>query len=507
MNPADAYALLVQHQQETALVTSIAGLVYWDEQTYCPPAAIEYRGEQAAYLAGTAHRRNTAPEVGEWLEHLAGSDLAADANGAVGANVRELRRRREKLTKIPQALVEEIARTASQSHQAWAAARKANDFAAFRPWLEKMLRLRVEQAEAVGYAESPYDALVDDYEPGETAVSIATVLDALQTELTPLVRAIVESGRTAPSEVLARSFPVAAQAEFGKAAAAAIGFDFDAGRLDTTHHPFCGGAGPRDVRLTTRYNEHDFGDGFFSILHEAGHGIYEQGLDAAEYGMPAGEAMSLAIHESQSRMWENLVGRSYGFWRRMYPAAQRAFPAALGDVTLDDYYFAVNESKPSLIRTESDEATYNLHVCIRFRLERALVEGRLAVADLPGAWNEAYRETLGIVSPTDANGCLQDVHWSEGMFGYFPTYALGNLHAAQLFEAAGAELGDLDAMFALGEFRPLLEWLRRNVHAVGQRDSAARLVQRVTGAPLSAAALLRRLRTKFGALYGVAFSP
>jgi carboxypeptidase Taq len=449
-----------------------------------------------------AHRRNTAPEVGEWLDTLVTSDLAADAAGDLGANVRELRRRRKKLTKVPAALVEEIARTASQSHQVWAAARKADDFAAFRPWLEKMLRLRIEQAEAVGYSGSPYDALVDDYEPGETAVSIARVLDALRAELTPLVAAIVKSGRKAPSEVLARSFPVAAQAEFGKRAAAAIGFDFDAGRLDTTHHPFCGGAGPRDVRLTTRYNEHDFGDGFFSILHEAGHGIYEQGLRADQYGMPAGEAMSLAIHESQSRMWENLVGRSYGFWRWLYADAQRAFPAALAGVPLDDFYFAVNESKPSLIRTESDEATYNLHVCIRFGLERALVEGRLAVADLPGAWNDAYRDTLGVVSPTDANGVLQDVHWSEGMFGYFPTYALGNLYAAQLFDAAGRELGDLDAMFAAGEFEPLLGWLRRNVHVVGQCETAPRLVERVTGASLSAAPLMQRLRAKFGGLYG-----
>ncbi len=306
----------------------------------------------------------------------------------------------------------------------------------------------------------------------------------------------------APSDILERTYPRDAQAKFGQAAAAAIGFDFNAGRLDTTAHPFCAGVGPRDVRLTTRYNEQQFEGGLFSILHEAGHGIYDQGLPAEHYGLPTGEAISLGIHESQSRMWENLVGRSRAFWDYFYSQTQAAFPAALGSVSPDDFYFAINESKPSLIRTESDEATYNLHVIVRFELEQALLTGDLPVAELPAAWNAKYRKYLGIEPPSAANGVLQDVHWSAGLFGYFPTYALGNLYAAQFFEQAQRDLGDLDAQFRRGEFMPLREWLRTHIHSVGQRSSAAELVQRVTDKPLSHDALVRHLRTKFRALYG-----
>ncbi len=498
-----AYDRLVAYARETALLSSIEGLVYWDEQTGLPAKAAAYRAEQGAYLAGKVHRRRTAPEVGEWLEELADSELASDPASDSGCVITQIKRRRDKLVKVPAALVEEIARTGSQSHHAWAAARKADDFSSFQPWLEKMLDLRRQQAAAVGFAEggSPYDALVDEYEPGETAESVAQVLGGLSDELSPLVAEIVESGRKAPSEILDRSFPVAQQKTFGRRAAAAIGFDFSAGRLDETTHPFCGEAGPLDVRLTTRYDEHEFADGFFSILHEAGHGLYEQGLPADCFGLPTGESISLGIHESQSRLWENLVGRSRGFWQHFYPPLQKSFPGALEGVSFDDWMFAVNESQPSLIRTESDEATYSLHVVIRFELERAMVEGDLAVADLPGAWNEAYTQRLGVTPPSDANGVLQDVHWSEGMFGYFPTYALGNLYAAQLFDAAERDLGGQDAAFAAGEFGPLLGWLRENVHQVGQRLTAAQLVEKVTGEPLSHAPLMRRLRAKFGEYY------
>ncbi|CAL1151160.1 unnamed protein product [Cladocopium goreaui] len=493
---------LVAHARETALLTSISGLVEWDEQTYLPRAGADYRAEQSAYLAGLVHRRNTAPEVGDWLAELRDSPLAADPASEAGCVIRQLSHRYERQTRLPAELVEAIARTSSQAQHAWVAARKADDFESFRPWLEKTLKLQREQAAAFGFERSPYDALLEEYEPGETAESVGAVLSGLREELAPLVRQIVESGVNAPSDLVCREFAVQQQEAFGKAAAAAIGFDFEAGRLDVTAHPFCGAAGPRDVRLTTRYQANDFGDGFFSILHEAGHGMYEQGLQADWFGLPPGEAISLGIHESQSRMWENLVGRSRGFWTRFFPQLSEAFPAAMAGVDPDAWWFAVNEAKPSLIRTESDEATYNLHIIVRFELERAMIEGDLEPADLPAAWNEAYANTVGVTPPSDANGVLQDVHWSAGLFGYFPTYALGNLYAAQFFDQAEADLGDLEPAFAEGEFATLLGWLRERIHSVGQRLSAADLVQKVTGKPLSHEPLMRRLRAKFGPLYG-----
>lgn len=497
-----SYQQLLAHTRETAILGSVLNVLEWDERTYMPPAGGEYRAEQSAYLAGLIHQRRTAPQIGEWLAELADSPLAADAQSDSGCVIRQLQKQYAKKQKLPQSLVEELTRTGSLAQHAWEAARKADDFKAFEPHLAKMIELKRAEAAAYGYDSTPYDPLLDDFEPGETTANVTRVLGALRDQLTPIVHAIAESSRRAPSDILERNYPRDAQAKFGQLAAAAIGFDFNAGRLDTTAHPFCAGVGPRDVRLTTRYNEQQFEGGLFSILHEAGHGIYDQGLPAEHYGLPTGEAISLGIHESQSRMWENLVGRSRAFWDYFYPQTQAAFPAALGSVSLDDFYFAINESKPSLIRTESDEATYNLHVIVRFELEQALLTGDLPVTELPAAWNAKYRQYLGIEPPSAANGVLQDVHWSAGLFGYFPTYALGNLYAAQFFEQAQRDLGDLNAQFRRGEFLLLREWLRAHIHSVGQRYSAAELVQRVTGSPLCHDALVRHLRTKFGTLYG-----
>ncbi len=321
----------------------------------------------------------------------------------------------------------------------------------------------------MGYADCPYDALLDDFEPDELTANVRRVLADLREQLVPLVAAIGASSRRPNGEIFKRSFPVDRQEAFGKQAATAIGFDFSAGRVDVTAHPFCTTLGPRDCRITTRYHEDYFPAAFFGTLHESGHGMYEQGLPPEKYGLPTGEAISLGVHESQSRMWENLVGRSLSFWKHFYPEAQKQFPQVLNDVSLEDFYFAVNNVRPSLIRIEADEATYNLHILIRFELEQDLLDGKLSAADAPEAWHEKYRKYLGVSSPTDADGVLQDVHWSAGLIGYFPTYSLGNLYAAQYFEQARKDLGDLDAMFARGEFQPLLAWLRENIHRHGQR--------------------------------------
>jgi carboxypeptidase Taq len=498
------YDKLCAHAREVAILTSTQYLLGWDERTKLPPAGAAYRAEQMSYLAGMIHKRETAREVGEWLAELAGSPLAADPHSDTGADIVNMRRDHERKTKLPQTLVEELARLAVLGQQVWAEARKANDFARFQPLLERTIELKRQEAAAIGYDDVPYDALLDEFEPGAKTKEVHRVLAGLREQLVPLVAQIAASSRQPNMDVLKRRLPIDLQEEFSRRATEAIGYDFAAGRLDVTDHPFCTTLGPRDVRLTTRYDEHFLPGAFFSTLHEAGHGMYEQGLPAERFGLPTGQAVSMGIHESQSRMWENLVGRSRAFWEYFFPQAQAAFGESLHDVKLDDFYFAINVVRPSLIRTESDEATYNLHILVRFELEQSLLTDELRVADLPAAWREKYRTYLGIEPPNDTDGVLQDVHWSSGAIGYFPTYTLGNLYAAQLFEQAGCELGDLHAMFRVGDFQPLRDWLRKHIHAQGRRYPAAELARRVTGSPLSHDALMRHLRSKFAPLYDLA---
>jgi carboxypeptidase Taq len=495
------YEKLVADTRETAMLASVEALLEWDERTMMPAAAGEYRAEQITYLAGMLHRRRTDPKLGEWLNTLTAEKL--DPHSDEGATVREMKRKYERQVKLPQALVEELARTSVLGQQAWVTARAKNDFASFRPLLEKTFQLKREAADALGYEETRYDALLDDYEPRARTSQVTKVLAALREQLVPLVVAISASGRKPKVEILERQYAVKDQEEFAKQVAARCGFDFKRGRLDVTAHPFCTNNGPNDTRITTRYDERHFPGAFFGVLHEAGHGIYDQGLRSEWYGLPPGEAVSLGIHESQSRMWENFVGRSQAFWQYFYGEAQRRFATALGDVPLADFYWAINDVRPSLIRTEADEATYNLHVLVRFELEQALVADDLKCADLPGAWNEKYQHYLGIVPPNDADGVLQDIHWSAGLVGYFPTYSLGNLYAAQFFEQADRDLGGLDAQFAKGEFEPLKNWLREKIHKPGQCYAADELGQRVTGKPLSHAPLMNYLKRKFGSLYGL----
>jgi carboxypeptidase Taq len=321
--------------------------------------------------------------------------------------------------------------------------------------------------------------------------------------LVPLANELTYASRRPNVAILRRDYPIDRQRILGELTASAIGFDFRRGRLDTSMHPFFSTIGPGDCRISTRYHASYFNDGFFATLHETGHGLYEQGLDPEHQGTPLGEAASLGLHESQSRLWENTVGRSRPFWQHLFPQARQLFPEALGDVSLDEFHFAVNHVEPSLNRVRADEVTYNLHVVIRFELEQALLSGDLKAADLPAAWNDAYRHALGVTPTNDAEGCLQDGHWSAGMFGYFPTYTLGNIFAAQLYEQAERDLGSLDEPFADGDFSGLLDWLRRKVHREGSRYPAAELVERVTGMAPDPQPLLRRLRRKYGELNGL----
>jgi carboxypeptidase Taq len=498
-----SFDTLCQLTRETAILQSIEALIGWDERTYMPPAAGEYRAEQMTYLAGIIHQRRSDKQIGQLLGELAGSELTKDEHSDEATTIRQLKRDYDKQVKLPQSLVEELTRASVLGQQAWVEARKNNDYPSFAPHVKKIFELKKQQAAALGFEANPYDGLLDDFEPDARTADVAKVLADLRRDLVPLVQAIGEAKKRPDASILTREYPAAAQEAFGKAAATAVGFDFHRGRLDVTHHPFCSSMGPHDCRITTRYDERFFPSALFGTLHEAGHGMYDQGLRPELFGLPPGMYVSLGIHESQSRMWENLVGRSRAFWQHFFPKFRDTFPS-VRDVSLDDFYFAINGVQPSLIRVEADEATYNLHIIVRFELEQALLSGDLPAADLPGAWREKYRQYLGIEPPNDANGCLQDVHWSAALIGYFPTYSLGNLYAAQFFEQADKDLGGLATQFSCGDFTPLKEWLQRNIHHRGQCYTAAELVQLVTGKPLTHAPLMRLLRSKLEPLYGLA---
>jgi len=552
MDPQSAYDELIRRARELATLSSCSALLGWDEQTYMPVNAVTHRGNQMALLAGLHHERATDPTIGDLLLIVEGSSLLADPESVAAVNVRELKRSYERRVRLPKALVEELARTTSLAQGEWVAARSANDFARFRPWLERIFQLKRDESACLagasglipkgsspgakppvtGEASAPdqaasgppvpasvYDPLIDEYEPGIRTAQLAVLFQELRRDLVPMVTAITEAVRRrtpAPSaspnaaatrrsagDVLRRFYPLERQRVFGQGVAAAIGFDFGRGRLDVTAHPFCSGIGPGDCRITTRYDEHQFSEAFSGILHEVGHGLYEQGLDQAHFGTPMGEAVSLGIHESQSRLWENAVGRGRAFWAYWFFMARSIFHEALADVTLDQFHAALNHVGPSLIRVSADEATYNLHIIVRFELEQELLSGNLPAADLPVAWSQKYQESLGITPPNDTAGCLQDIHWSAGLIGYFPTYALGNIYAAQLFSQAQTDLGGLDQAFARGDFGELLGWLRAKVHTQGQRYRAATLIERVTGSKPDHRPLIDGLKQKYGELYGI----
>ncbi|HEY2787625.1 MAG TPA: carboxypeptidase M32 [Fimbriiglobus sp.] len=505
MTATDAYAELVRRGRDLAVINSCAAVLGWDQQTYMPRNGAGLRGDQIAWLAGLAHARGTDPKIGELLAAVEGTPVVADPDSPEAANVREWRHGYDRATKLPGRLVEELARVTTAAQQAWQDAKTTSNYPLFQPHLEKVLALKREEADAVGYKAHRYDALLDEYEPGATAAELKDLFAELSKELVPLIVAVQSSPRQPKREILERDYPVDRQRVFAEAAAAAVGFDFAAGRLDTTSHPFCSGFGPGDCRITTRFNPKFFPEAFFGVLHETGHGLYEQNLPADRFGEPCGSYCSLGIHESQSRLWENQVGRGRAFWGHFFPRLKQTFPTTLADATEVDFVFAVNDVRPSFIRVEADEATYNLHIALRFELELALLTGDLTAADLPGAWNERFHALFGLTVPDDRRGCLQDIHWSFGGVGYFPTYTLGNLLAAQFMAAARKQLGaeTLDEAFRRGDYSLLKDWLIANIHSHGRRFRAGDLCRRVTGAPLSSQAFLSSLREKYAARVGM----
>jgi carboxypeptidase Taq len=483
----------------------ISSVLSWDQETYMPSKAVGERSEQLELLSGLIHDRQSSPELGEMLKEAGASDRRPlgpdDAAPVERAYLRELFRAYRRSTRLPRRLVTELAKQAAVGQARWAEARKASDFGLFSPQLAVILGLVRESSACLGYKEHPYDPLLDEYEPWMKTSELDKVFAGLRVKLRGLVERIVASGRRPDTSFLKAPYPVDRQREFSLTVLREIGYDFQRGRLDESAHPFTTTLGCADVRLTTRYNPEFFNTGVFGTIHEAGHGLYELGIGAELSDTILADGTSMGIHESQSRMWENFIGRSLPFWVYFYPRLKALFPQPLEAVRLEDFHRAVNAVQPSLIRVEADEVTYNLHILVRFELEKRLIAGDLQVGELPGAWNAQYQEALGVQPPDDSQGVLQDIHWSMGSFGYFPTYALGNLYAAQFYRTMKRDLPGMEEELVRGEFAPLLSWLRDKVHRLGRLVPAAELCRQVTGESLDPSCLAEYLESKYSGIY------
>ncbi|WP_309399698.1 carboxypeptidase M32 [Cerasicoccus maritimus] len=496
----ETYAKLTAALKNTALLDATSGILGWDEQVNLPPGAAELRAQQNAALAEVIHREFTRPEIAQWLTELEGAELDPDA----ACVVRETRREYDRAAKLPADFVRRKTEAASAGYHAWTEARKNSDFSQFAPMLQKQLDLAREEAGYLGCADNAYDYWIDRFDPGMTSAVFTDLFNEMRTPLRDLAEAVLAAPRQADVSIF-KGFPVDQQETFLREVLERIGFDFNHGRLDTAIHPFCGGSS-WDTRLTTRFFPDNPLDSLFSAIHEAGHGMYEQGLRIGNpgcFGLPLSEAIGMGVHESQSRMWENQVARSEAFWTFYEPRYREVFAAQLKDVSSEDLRLAINAVQRQPIRVDADEVTYNLHVILRFEIERALFAGDLDVAGVPAAWNELSQDLLGFTPETFAQGCLQDVHWSEGFFGYFPSYALGNVLAAQLWNAANADLPNLQTEFATGDFSALLNWLRDKVHRHGKRFGTRELIRQSIGEEISPAPLIAYLQERYGALYGV----
>jgi len=481
-----------------------AAVLGWDQQTYMPPGGAGARAMQLATLSRLAHEHFVSDELQKALEKAKsdGADLEPDSDDArlIKVTERELLKR----VKVPSKWVEEHSRITAMAHQDWEKAREDADFSLFAPHLEKILVLKREYAEFFAPYDHVYDPLLDDFEPGMKAADVEPVFASLRERQVPLFQAIMESGTVVDDAPVRNEYSEQKQWDFGVEVIKAFGYDFTRGRQDKAVHPFSTGFGTGDVRITTRFDTQFLNPALFGTMHEAGHAMYEQGVDPRHERSTLEGGASLGMHESQSRMWENLVGRSRPFWKAFYPRLQDSFPDQLGGTKLDDFYAAINKVDRTFIRVDADEATYNLHIMLRFELEMALLEGSLAVNDLPQAWDDKFEAYFAVRPPDDAKGVLQDVHWSAGYIGYFPTYSLGNLMAAQLWDKINSDIPDLDKQIEQAKFGDLLVWLRENIHQHGAKYEPLELLERVVGTNLDVEPYLQYLETKFGEIYSLA---
>ena len=491
----------MERMRDIDIISQISGLLSWDQEVLMPPKAASLRAEQLAWLSSIGHAKMTDEKVGELLEELVGD---SELNEIERGNLRLIRNSYNKATKLPTEFVIEISKHRSKAMITWTKARAENDFSIFRDDLKKMIDLVRQEADYLGYDELRYDALLDNYESGLTVSRLDPLFENLRDNVAPLVKLVMEKGvRPDMGWIDENKWKQPSQESLSQIVSESIGFDFSAGRRDSSTHPFCGGPNPDDVRWTTRYSETDPFGSLYGSMHETGHGLYEQGRPRELDFQPAGKANGLGVHESQSRLWENQVGRSVAFCEWVLPLWKNNFPENMKGVSAEDLWRSVNLIEPSLIRVEADEATYNLHIMIRYEIEKKLISGEIEIDDLPKIWNEMYDEFLGISPPNDTLGVLQDVHWSMGAFGYFPTYTLGNLYSAQLLSAAKNDLGDVDEQFRQGNFSPLLNWMRVNIHKKGSVLEPASLIEEATGFPPSSEAFVEYLKDKVEKLYQI----
>ena len=487
---------------EVADLNAAQAVLGWDQQTYMPSGGAEARGNQMATLGSLTHQKFTSPEIGELLEDVKTELANADPNSDDARYVKVASKDYDEATKVPSEYVAKFAQLTARGHESWAKAREASDFSLFKNDLEEIVEMLKEYVTFFPPKDHPYDTLLDQYEPGMKTAEVQEIFGGMRTKQVELLKAIADAKQVDDS-FMHVNYPEKAQWDFGVEVATKFGYDWNRGRQDKSVHPFTTSFGVNDVRITTRFMEEFLPSALFGTMHEAGHGLYELGVNQAYERTPLNGGASLGVHESQSRMWENLVGRSMPFWEHFYPRLKEVFPAQLGNVDLKSFYKGINKVEPSLIRVEADEATYNMHIMLRLELEIAMIEGSVAIKDLPELWNSKYEEYLGITPSNDAEGVLQDIHWSFGGLGYFSTYALGNLISVQLWEKINQAIPNLDDQIRQGKFDVLLGWLRENVHTHGRKYEPQELVQKVTGSKITPEPYLRYLEGKYSDIYGL----
>lgn len=498
----DSKALYSQYKTEMTALADVrfaTAVLQWDQETYLPPKGAHFRGQQISTLTEIAHRMATSKKLGGLLQELQGRDgLAPDEQMNIARSWEDY----SKQKKYPPHFVKELSDAVNAAFFAWMEARKANSFAVFEKELDALIQLKKEETNLLGYEGHPYNALLNEYERGATVALIDRTFEGILPALSQLLARIAAKPQVADS-FLQKHYPKEAQWQWSLWLVRQLNYDLESGRQDISEHPFSVSFNPQDVRITTRIDEADFANMTWSTIHEVGHALYEQGLPQNAYGLPAGEACSYSIHESQSRLWENNVGRSHPFWNHYLPELKRFFPEQLNDIDTDQFFRGINKVQPSLIRTEADEITYHFHVAIRYGLEKKLIEGSLATADIPAYWNEQYRQQLNVTVPDDKQGCLQDVHWSHGSFGYFPTYSLGSFYAAQFFAAAAGSNTLLSQELAAGQTGNLLAWLRTHIHSKGRLQTSEELCTAVTGKPLDVGIFTNYLLEKYKVIYNL----
>ena len=497
MSTAKLYSTYKTKMQKIADVKYASAVLQWDQETYLPPKGNDFRGQQIATLSEIAHQLFTDKTMGELLEELS---LCEDLTSSEKRNIVLSKEDYERNIKLSAAFVRQLSETVNQSYHAWAKARKEKSFVLFEQPLHELIQLKKQEADMLGYEQHPYNALMNDYDKGLTVSKVDSLFVELKTPLLNLLDSL-KNKKSIDNSFHFQEFKKDNQWEFGLEILKRIGFDFEAGRQDISLHPFTTNFSSKDVRVTTRIDEHDFSNMTWSCLHEGGHALYEQGLPADQYGLPLGEYCSLSIHESQSRLWENCIGRGLPFWQHNFKLLTNSFPKQLKDINIEKFYKGINSVSPSLIRTEADELTYHFHVMIRYEIEKMLIEGSLPTKDIPACWNEMYQKYLGIKVPDDNRGCLQDIHWSHGSFGYFATYSLGSLYAAQLYSTIEKKYPAVSEDLTNGKINSIQDWLKKEIYCNGRYYSSEELCKKATGETLQSSYFIEYASKKFSEIY------